>query len=173
MKKGKYFPVTCRAKREASYFCYGFADTQPLSLQRHHKSLISDYLCIFSYNISSMNCIHFKDREFVLKIYHFNLNKYFVSVMDCIRKVASRFRSTCFQRLSSTILFPFFLFSPAGFPVAKTPPVFYVWLLLRMTPKSDCISLFCFVRTIQIKIPVLQFTEKFEVIRQTMLKKDR
>lgn len=127
-KKEKYFPVSCRTKKEASYFCYGlsFAGTQPLLLQRHHNSLISDYHCTFSYNISTMNCIHFMDRGFVLKIHNFSINKPFVSDMYCIRKVVFRSRSTCFQSLSSTILFPFFLFFPAGFPIAQTQPVSYL-----------------------------------------------
>lgn len=146
-KKEKYFSVRCRAKREAYYFCCGlsFAGTQPLSLQRHHNILISDYHCTVSYNISSTNCIHFMDRGFVLKTHNFNINKSFVSVMDCIRKLVFRSRSTCSQRFNSTILFPFFLFFPAGFPVAQTSPVSYLWLLLRMTPKSKLTVFLSFV----------------------------
>lgn len=174
-KKEKYFHVKCRAKRESFLFllrlCWYSATVTTKTPWVWYQIIIAFY----SYNTASMNCIHFKDRGFVLKIHNFNRNKSFVSVMDCIRKVVSRSRSACFQRLSSTILFLFFLFFPAGFPIGQTCPFSYLWLLLRMTPKSKLtvISLFFFLVGLQSKTPVLHFTKKFgsyktdSVIRKT------
>lgn len=95
---------------QVSYFCHSlsFAGTQPLSVRRHHNSLISDCHFIFPYNISSMNCIHLIDKGLLLKIHNCNMTKSFISVIHFIRQMVLRSGSTYFQRLSSAILFPFF-----------------------------------------------------------------
>lgn len=94
---------------QVSYFCHSlsFAGSQPLSLHSHHNSLISYCCFVFSYTSSSMNCIHSMDKGLLLKIQNRSMTKSFISVVDLIRQMVLSSRSTCFQRLSSTILFPF------------------------------------------------------------------